>query len=140
MISFVIMRNVTKRGVFMQLERLNQILVEALQSIKDCKTSEDINIVRNKYLSKKSELMSLMSTLGGLSIEEKKELGQKLNQVKSEISKELELRNQEIAAKELNEKLESETIDFSLPSRNFKSGAKNPFYIIIFHQCGQLFV
>ena len=124
------MKDVTKRGVFMQLERLNQILEEALKSIDECETSEDINVVRNKYLSKKSELMSLMSTLGGLSIEEKKELGQKLNQVKTEISKALEIKNQAILEKELNEKLQREKIDITLPSKNFKSGAKNPFYII----------
>ena len=114
----------------MQLEKLNNILQEALVGISECQTSEDIANIRNKYLSKKSELMSIMSSLGGLSIEEKKELGQKLNFVKGEISKALELKAKEIETKELNEKLEKETIDFSLPSVDFSSGSKNPFFII----------
>ncbi len=114
----------------MQLEKLNNILQEALVGISECQTSEDIANIRNKYLSKKSELMSIMSSLGGLSIEEKKELGQKLNIVKGEISKALELKAKEIETKELNEKLEKETIDFSLPSVDFSSGSKNPFFII----------
>ena len=114
----------------MQLEKLNNILREALVGISECQTSEDIANIRNKYLSKKSELMSIMSSLGGLSIEEKKELGQKLNFVKGEISKALELKAKEIETKELNEKLEKETIDFSLPSVDFSSGSKNPFFII----------
>lgn len=114
----------------MQLEKLNNILQEALVGISECQTSEDIANIRNKYLSKKSELMSIMSSLGGLSIEEKKELGQKLNYVKGEISKALELKAKEIETKELNEKLEKETIDFSLPSVDFSSGSKNPFFII----------
>ena len=114
----------------MQLEKLNNILTEALDGISECSTSEDIANIRNKYLSKKSELMSIMSSLGGLSIEEKKELGQKLNFVKGEISKALDLKAKEIETKELNEKLEKEKVDFSLPSVNFSSGSKNPFFII----------
>ena len=114
----------------MQKERLNTILQEALVDIANAKTSEDIVNVRNKYLAKKSELMSIMSTIGSLSIEEKKAVGQEVNRVKGEISTALEAKAKEIADKELAEKLEKEKIDISLPGRNLQSGAKNPFFII----------
>ena len=114
----------------MQNEKLNAILTSALEEISKANTSEDIVAIRNKYLAKKSELMSIMSTIGSLSIEAKKTIGQEVNKVKGEIASSLEAKLQEIAAKELAAKLEKEKIDISLPSRSFASGSKNPFFII----------
>ena len=60
----------------MQNEKLNAILTASLEEISKASTSEEIIAIRNKYLAKKSELMSIMSTIGSLSIEEKKTIGQ----------------------------------------------------------------
>ncbi|MCQ2814817.1 MAG: phenylalanine--tRNA ligase subunit alpha [Bacilli bacterium] len=111
-------------------QSLDLIREEALKKISDCKNTDEINEVRNTYLSKKSELMSLMSTLGSLTPDERKEFGMKLNQTKSQISEALNAKQEELATVELNKKLASEEIDISLPGRNFSRGGKNPFYII----------
>lgn len=114
----------------MAFDRLKEILNDALNMIKDVTTSEGINNVKNSFLSKKSELMSMFSTLGGLSPEERKEAGKLINDTKAEISIALNEKEEEISKKELEEKLMKETIDISLPSRNYNVGGKNPFYII----------
>mgnify|MGYP003310410994 CR=1 FL=1 len=111
--------------------QINKIVSEALEEIKLANSSDDINNIRNKYLAKKSELMSLMSTLGSLSPEERKEMGQALNEARNAINDALTNKSLEIQNAELAKKLESEKIDISLPSRSFSVGAKNPFHIVI---------
>ncbi len=115
----------------MKYPKLEQILSEALSDVESIKTSEDVNVIRNKYLSKKSELMSLMSTIGSLPNEEKKEFGQEVNIVKTSVAKALEEKAAAIQEEELKAKLEAEKIDVSLPGRNFSAGSRNPFHIII---------
>ncbi len=114
----------------MALEKLKEILNSALEKIKEAKNSEHINNIRNAFLSKKSELMSMFSLLGKLDPEERKEAGKQINDVKVAITEALENKQQEIEQRELEEKLLNETIDISLPSRNFDIGGKNPFHII----------
>ena len=115
----------------MALERLDEILKEALDQIKEATSSEHINNIRNSFLSKKSELMTMFSLLGKLDPEERKEAGKRINDVKNEITTALEIRQKEIEERELKEKLLSEEIDISLPGRNYSSGGKNPFYQVI---------
>ena len=114
----------------MALDRLKDILAEALEKIKEAQTSEDIANIRNTFLSKKSELMSMFSLLGKLDPEERKDAGKQINDVKVAITEALEAKEKEISEKELKEKLMSEEIDISLPGRNYSVGGKNPFYII----------
>ena len=115
----------------MELNKLEEIKKSALESIANAKSSVELNDIRNTYLSKKSELMSLMSTLGSLSIEEKKTFGQALNSVKVEISNALDSRFSQIKTEELNAQLAKEKIDITLPGKNYSLGGKNPFHIII---------
>jgi len=111
-------------------ERITEIVNEALEMINNAKNSDELQEIRNKYLSKKSELMSLMSGLGEVSIEERKSLGQELNLAKAKISEALNLKQEEIGKRELAEKLAKEEIDISLPGKNHQVGGKNPFHII----------
>ena len=112
-------------------ERINEIVNEALSLISQASNSDDIQNIRNQFLSKKSELMSLMSTLGNLSSEERKNAGQELNLAKGKIAEALDAKQKEIAKKELDEKLKKEEIDISLPGNTYQVGGKNPFHIII---------
>lgn len=115
----------------MELDRLQEILKEALKDIDNINNKEDIVNVRNKYFAKKSELMSFMSLLGSLPVEEKKKFGQEINLVKGKISEELNKKDEEISNRLLEEKLEKERIDISLPGKHNVVGGKNPFYVIL---------
>ena len=112
-------------------QRLEQILSEALNDIAEAKNSEEMNVVRNKYLSKKCELASMSSIIGTLPTpEEKKAFGAELHEVKTNIEKAIEEKSSSMAALELEAKLKAEQIDISLPGRSFEPGARNPFHII----------
>lgn len=112
-------------------EKLEQILNHALTEIQDADSSDILTTIRNRYLAKKSELMSIMSTLSSLSVEEKKALGMELNRIKTLINERLELKVKEIQQIELNKRLKREEIDISLPGVNYEVGSKNPFHVII---------
>ena len=114
----------------MDRAKLEELQAKALQDIEKAENLDIINSVRNLYLSKKSELMSLMSLIGTLSPEERKEFGQAINNVRNLISSKIEERFVELQNKELKERLEKEKIDISLPGRDFEPGARNPYYII----------
>lgn len=114
---------------------VQNIVNKAFEEIKNAQTADDINNIRNNYLAKKSPLMSLMSTLGSLPPEERKEMGQVLNQARTEINDALSIKANEINEKALNEKLEKEKIDITLPGIKHEVGGRNPFFIIIDEMC-----
>ena len=100
---------------------INDVLKE-IENITDTKTLYDIRV---KYLGKKGIISELLSTLGSLSIEEKKEKGPIINNLKQEVTKIFDDKNREIELNLLNEKLKNEKIDISLPSTKINIGAPN---------------
>jgi len=115
----------------MNNSKLQEILLSAKKDVEACESVDSLNEIRNKYLAKKSELMSLMSTLGSASADERKELGQALNLTKTEITNLINEKQEILQKIELDKKLKEEEIDISLPGKSFTPGGKNPFHVIL---------
>ena len=114
----------------MEKEKLLLLQETALKEIEAADSSDALNNVRNTYLSKKSELSGLMSQLGSLPPEERKDFGQAANNVRVAITSAIEEKMTYLKNKELEEKLEKETIDITLPGVTKDVGGRNPFYIV----------
>lgn len=114
----------------MENQNINEIYSSAMDEISSSSTSEKLQELKIKFLAKKSVLMSLLSTLGSLPPEERKEMGKRLNEVKGEIAKAIEEKEVELRKAELEKKLQSETIDITLPSKKVELGGQNPFYVV----------
>ena len=114
----------------MENQNVNEIYESAMSEIGESSTSEKLQELKIKFLAKKSVLMSLLSTLGTLPPEERKEMGQKLNEVRGKIAAAIEEKEAELRKAELEKKLASETIDISLPSKRVELGGQNPFYVV----------
>ena len=114
----------------MENQNVNQIYENAMNEIDESSTSEKLQELKIKFLAKKSVLMSLLSSLGSLPPEERKEMGQKLNETKAKIAQAIEAKEAELRKAELDKKLQSETIDISLPSKRVELGGQNPFYVV----------
>ena len=97
-----------------------------LKEINNVSSIEEIEKLRVYYLGKKGLISVEMKSLSSLSIEEKKIKGQELNIFKSLFEKELQNKKNDIESKELNEKLEKEKIDTSLPPRDYNTGKIHP--------------
>lgn len=105
---------------------IEEIKEEYLSEIKNVNSLNEINDIKNKYLSKKGKVSELMAKMKDIPNEEKASYGQSVNTLKNFISEHLETIKDELEVKALNEKLEKETIDVTMPSKNYSAATKHP--------------
>ncbi|WP_299321668.1 phenylalanine--tRNA ligase subunit alpha [Parasphingopyxis sp.] len=105
------------------LEQLKQDLSAAI----DVATGLDtLDAVRVHALGKNGVVTNLLKTLGGMSPEERKVEGPRINGLRSEIAGAIEAKKDALAAEELAERMASETLDLSLPPKDTPKGSVHP--------------
>ena len=107
-------------------EQITNIRNEAKLSIQNAKDKKALNDIRVKVLGKKGELTSILRGMANLSAEERPVIGNLVNSVKQELEEIIKQKENEFEEKELQEKLEKEKIDVTLPSTKIKRGSKHP--------------
>ena len=112
-------------------DQINQIKQKALEEILNTQDLKTLNDVKVKYLGKKGELTSVLRGMGALSPEERPVIGSLVNEVRAEIENALNEKGEKFKEAELQEKLEKETIDITLPGTKIKRGSKHPINRII---------
>ena len=112
-------------------DRINMIKEELNNDIKSVTNLKELADLKVKYLGKKGLVTELTSNMSELSIEEKKELGKASNEVRIYVTESINSLEEKLKLEELNRKLESDTIDISLPSEKIKRGSRHPFNRII---------
>lgn len=108
------------------MDELNQLIDQAKKDFAGCSKLAELDHIKSKFLGKSGPITEAMKSLASLSPEEKPKKGAEINQVKKQIEALLETRKQEISNIELNEKLEKEKIDVTLPSRPKMKGSLHP--------------
>ena len=98
----------------------------AKNEISNAQNEQDLNNLKANYLGKKSRLSEIMATMRELSIEKKKELGQKANEFRTKIEEFVENKRQELLQKVIDAKLKNDAIDVTMPAKKFKTGKLNP--------------
>ena len=83
----------------------------------------DLESLRVNYIGKKGIITELYSKMKDLSNEEKKEYGMKVNELRDFFNSKYDLLKSELNEKALNEKLDSEMIDVTLPGYSFTTGS-----------------
>ena len=111
-----------------KIELIKNSLDTDLESIDSI---NDLANIKAKYLGKKGLVTELTSNMKELSIEERKEVGRLSNEIRNLVTDKIGSKEEEIKVKELNSKLEKETIDITLPSRKLKRGSRHPFNRIV---------
>ena len=112
---------------------------EELQKLKKTFNSDidnitnlnELNELRVNYLGKKSKLQEISMMMRDLSIEEKKECGKLMNEIKTTFENEINSLKEDLEKKELEEKLNKERIDVTLPATKIKVGGIHPITKII---------
>ncbi len=105
---------------------LKNLLEQASHSISESADIATLDAVRVAYLGKKGELTAQLKNLGQLSAEERPAAGQAINQVKVQIQELLEARKSELSDAAIASRLQTETIDISLPGRRSGAGGLHP--------------
>ena len=108
------------------MDELNQLIGQAKKDFASCSKLAELDHIKSKFLGKSGPITEAMKSLASLSPEEKPKKGAEINQVKKQIETLLETRKEEISNLELNEKLEKEKIDVTLPSRPKMKGSLHP--------------
>ena len=108
------------------MDQLNQLIDQAKKDFASCSKLAELDHIKSKFLGKSGPITEAMKSLASLSPEEKPKKGAEINQVKKQIETLLETRKEEISNLELNEKLEKEKIDVTLPSRPKMKGSLHP--------------
>jgi phenylalanyl-tRNA synthetase alpha chain len=108
------------------MDELNQLIDQAKKDFASCSKLAELDHIKSKFLGKSGPITEAMKSLASLSPEEKPKKGAEINHVKKQIEALLETRKQEISNLELNEKLEKEKIDVTLPSRPKMKGSLHP--------------
>lgn len=106
-------------------EQMEILLKEVEEKISTTNNLKDLNELKVNYLGKKGPIAQLSNHIKDLSNEDKKEFGQNLNNLKTSVQNlfsELQLK---LETEILNQKLENEKIDITLPSTKLENGAPN---------------
>ena len=104
-------------------DKIKKIREELDKDIKDITNLNVLNDVKVKYLGKKGLITELTSNMGELSIEERKEVGRLSNEIRTYANDLINSLEEKLKLEELNKKLESESIDITLPSTEIPMGA-----------------
>jgi phenylalanyl-tRNA synthetase alpha chain len=102
------------------------------KKIENCKTLQELEVIRLEYLGKKGLLPSEMKLLGNLPIDQKKIKGQELNKLKTFIEVSVNEHKILIENAELEQKLKNESIDVTLPHNEEVTGKIHPISQTIF--------
>ena len=86
--------------------------------------------IRVQYLGKKGALTAILKQMGKLSAEERPVMGQLANAVRSDIESAITKQQAAITEAALEQKLQSETLDITLPGKQKKIGGLHPLTIV----------
>ncbi|KXG42909.1 phenylalanine--tRNA ligase subunit alpha [Tepidibacillus infernus] len=112
-------------------ERLEQLKQEALTEIDQVNDIQALTAVKVKYLGKKGPITEVLRGMANVSAEERPLIGKLVNEIREEIERGLNLKETAIKNKALEEKLEKETIDVTLPGKPISQGNRHPLSKVI---------
>ncbi|MCJ9429810.1 phenylalanine--tRNA ligase subunit alpha [Kordiimonas marina] len=106
-----------------QISALRDALTAQIGSAADLQALEDIRVAA---LGKKGSVSGLMKGLGGMSPEERKEMGPALNGLKTEVADALAARKDVLEDAALEARLTAERVDVTLPVMDHPAGTIHP--------------
>lgn len=106
--------------------QLEKIFNDAISDIEKAISTDDIEEIKLKYLSRKGELNSIKKNLKDLSEEEKRIVGSFANEITEKLENSIKEKFDSIYRKELDEKLQKEKIDITLTGKFTPQGKVHP--------------
>lgn len=123
-------------------KELEQLAASATSEISQAKNLEELKALEVKYIGRKGELTVILKGIKDLSPEEKGTVGKLSNEVKNQIQADLEKRQQELEAAEIEKELSGTFFDTTIPGKTRKIGHIHPLSQVqaeverIFNQMG----
>ena len=102
------------------------IRAEFLKEIEAISQSKELEALRVKYTGSKGVVTALLKEIGKLPVDERKSFGAKVNELKNFVETSIAQKREELLRIEIEQKLQSETIDITLPGRRLPAGSIHP--------------
>jgi phenylalanyl-tRNA synthetase alpha chain len=97
------------------LDRIDQIKAEARAAIDGAQDTQALEQARIQYLGRKAELPNLLRTVADLPPQERGATGKAANEARKALEGAIGRREDELAARELEQRLERDRVDVTLP-------------------------
>ena len=107
-------------------DKINEVLNEIKDLFNNITDKKLLEEIKNKYIGKSGKITLLQQLIKEIPKDEKRDFGIKLNELKTKFNEAYSKIMNDIELKEINNKLESERIDVTLPSKKVKRGSKHP--------------
>ena len=112
-------------------DRLKELREKGLVEIDKAKNEEMLNDVRVKLTGRKSELTEILHSMKDIDPSDRREVGQRVNKLRDLFNSKLDDAKTEIVEALVEEQLNKEKIDVTLPGRESHLGTKHPINIIL---------
>ncbi|MFP3014541.1 MAG: phenylalanine--tRNA ligase subunit alpha [Arsenophonus sp.] len=110
-----------------------ELVIQAKIAIKNAHDITELDLVRVKFLGKKSYLTTQMLMLHKIPREHRSAAGLIINRAKQEVNHSLNIRKEQLETSILNIRLATEKIDVTLPGRQIENGSFHPVTQTIDH-------
>ncbi len=108
------------------MQNFEQIKQNFFNQLSTANSLEKLEELRVNFLGKKGVMNDLMLDLKNLTVEEKKHFGANINQLKTNITNELQTKKEQLELIDLNAKLQTEKLDLTAPARQENQGSIHP--------------
>ena len=107
----------------MSIDALRKEISETVATANDMQSLEQVRV---NALGKKGQITGMMKTLGKMSPDERREMGQALNKLKDEIANQIDEKSAALKRQDLEKRLSEERMDMTLSPRPAEKGSVHP--------------
>ena len=115
--------------------QLKTIEKTTIDQIDQSNSLDALDAIRVSVLGKKGELTGLLKQIGQLPAEQRPEMGQKINVVKSKLSTQLDDKLQTLKDLDLQRELDNDHVDITAPSPYITAGTSHPITQVTHEIC-----
>ena len=105
---------------------LEQIRQDVRKRLSEAFTPEEINQIRVEYLGKKGRLTGILKGMKNVAAEDRPRVGQMVNVTRTDIESIIDLQQNQLLERLMEERLKAETIDVTLPPKEERRGHLHP--------------
>jgi phenylalanyl-tRNA synthetase alpha chain len=111
-------------------DQLERELARGLEGVAAAPSSSELEAVASSLLGRRSPLAAIQRGLGGWDEAARRELGRRVNEVRTALREAVDERRAAIAAQEAAVSLETDQVDLSLPGRRPTIGSLHPLSLV----------
>lgn len=108
------------------MNNIQDIVNKALEELAQSADAAEVENTKARYLGKNGAISGLLKGLGKLAPEERRAAGEVINEAKDQVEAALVGRRAQLAAAELEDRLQASALDVTLPGRGIKPGGLHP--------------